>query len=85
MKRIKTTQLVPGMRLAEDIILPKTNVTLIGAGTELSIEAIRRIENLGIEAVGIDETKRTVRMRRNGNSFRFWLKTMNGRLLQWRK
>ncbi|HHU81909.1 MAG TPA: HD domain-containing protein [Firmicutes bacterium] len=57
MKRIKTTQLVPGMRLAEDIILPKTNVTLIGAGTELSIEAIRRIENLGIEAVGIDETK----------------------------
>lgn len=57
MKRIRTTQLVPGMRLAEDIILPKTTVTLIGIGTELSVEMIRRIESLGIESVGIDETQ----------------------------
>ena len=57
MKRVKTTQLVPGMRLAEDIFLPNTTVTLIGAGTELSIEMIRRIEGLGIETVGIDETQ----------------------------
>src|SRR5690606_36773777 len=57
LKRVKTTQLVPGMRLAEDIILPKTTVTLIGAGTELSIEMIRRIESLGLESVGIDETQ----------------------------
>ena len=57
MKRVKTTQLVPGMRLAEDIILPKTTVTLIGAGTELSIEMIRRIESLRLESVGIDETQ----------------------------
>src|SRR5690554_1253878 len=45
------------MRLAEDIILPKTTVTLIGIGTELSVEMIRRIESLGIESVGIDETQ----------------------------
>ncbi|NLY88314.1 MAG: HD-GYP domain-containing protein [Firmicutes bacterium] len=57
MKRIRTTQLVPGMRLAEDIFLPNTTVTLIAAGTELSIEMIRRIKSLGIESVGIDETK----------------------------
>ena len=56
LKRIKTTQLVPGMRLAEDIILPKTNVTLIGAGTELN-RGNPRIENLGIEAVGIDDKR----------------------------
>ena len=55
MKRIKTSQLVPGMWLAEDIFLPNTTVTLIGAGTELTLEMVRRIESLGIETVKIDE------------------------------
>jgi putative nucleotidyltransferase with HDIG domain len=55
LKRIKTSQLVPGMWLAEDIFLPNTTVTLIGAGTELTLEMVRRIESLGIETVKIDE------------------------------
>ncbi|NLZ44518.1 MAG: HD domain-containing protein [Clostridia bacterium] len=57
MKRIKTSQLTPGMWLAEDIFLPNTTVTLIGAGTELTLEMIRRIESLGIETVRIDEAE----------------------------
>ncbi len=55
MKKIKVTQLVPGMRLAEDIFLPNTNVILIGANKELTVDVIRRIEAMGISEVSITE------------------------------
>jgi len=57
LKKIKVSHLVPGMRLAEDIFLPNTTVTLIGANTDLSVEMIKRIEALGILEVAIDETE----------------------------
>lgn len=53
MFRIKVDQLTPGMVLAQDVLIPRTGVTLLPSSTTLTMEMIRRIGHFNIDEVYI--------------------------------
>lgn len=53
MFRIKVEQLTPGMVLAQDVLIPRTGVTLLPSSTTLTMEMIRRIGHFNIDEVYI--------------------------------
>ncbi|HHU52283.1 MAG TPA: HD domain-containing protein [Firmicutes bacterium] len=59
MRTIKTTNLVPGMVLGQDVLFPRTGATLVSAGTKLTFDLIRRIESFGIREVIIMQSGKT--------------------------
>lgn len=59
MRTLKVINLVPGMILGQDVLLPKSGATLLAANTILSDEMIRRIEAFQIREVVIKDTVST--------------------------
>ncbi len=55
MKAIKVKNLVPGMVLSQDVLIPGTGVILLSENTVLNVEMIRRITSFNIEEVLITE------------------------------
>ncbi|NLM37650.1 MAG: HD-GYP domain-containing protein, partial [Firmicutes bacterium] len=55
MQTIRVGQLVPGMILAQDVLIPRTGVTLLPMNTVLTMEMIRRIGSFNIDEVFIKE------------------------------
>lgn len=51
MRATKIDQLLPGMVLAQDVLIPRTGVTLLAVNTKLTMEMIRRIGHFGIDTV----------------------------------
>ena len=56
---IRVGQLVPGMILAQDVLIPRTGVTLLPMNTVLTMEMIRRIASFNIEEVYIKVPERS--------------------------
>lgn len=56
---IKVDQLVPGMILAQDVLIPRTGVTLLPMKTVLTMEMIRRIRSFNIEEIYIKVPEKT--------------------------
>ena len=59
MKLIKVKNLVPGMMLAQDVLIPGTGVILLSENTALTVEMIRRITSFNIEEVLITEGQKS--------------------------
>ncbi|HHT48383.1 MAG TPA: HD-GYP domain-containing protein [Firmicutes bacterium] len=59
MYRIKVDQLTPGMVLAQDVLIPRTGVTLLPSSTLLTMEMIRRIGHFNIEEVYISVSEKS--------------------------
>ena len=51
MHATKVDQLIPGMVLAQDVLIPRTGVTLLSVNTKLTVEMIRRIGYFDINTV----------------------------------
>ena len=59
MQTIRVGQLVPGMILAQDVLIPRTGVTLLPMNTVLTMEMIRRINSFSIDEVYIKVPERS--------------------------
>lgn len=59
MQRIRVGSLVPGMILAQDVLIPRTGVTLLPMNTVLTMEMIRRIGSFNIDEVYIKVPERS--------------------------
>ena len=59
MQTIRVGQLIPGMILAQDVLIPRTGVTLLPMNTVLTMEMIRRISSFHIDEVYIKEPERS--------------------------
>lgn len=59
MKAVKVDKLIPGMVLAQDVLISRTGVTLIPVNTLLTVEMIRRIASFNIDEVYISEPRKS--------------------------
>ncbi len=59
MKAVKVDKLVPGMILAQDVLIPRTAVTLLPSNAVLTVEMIRRIASFNINEVFIAELQKS--------------------------
>lgn len=59
MKSVKVDKLIPGMVLAQDVLISRTGVTLLPANTVLTLEMIRRVTSFNINEVFIADPQKS--------------------------
>ena len=59
MKAVKVDKLIPGMVLAQDVLVPSTGVTLLPSNAVLTLEMIRRITSFNISVVFIADPQKS--------------------------